>query len=56
MEDSYIDIEEVTLEKDLGVQTTFNLDSSLQCQKAASAVMRMPSMIKLCQRIYPFFT
>ena len=43
---SYVDIEEVTSGKDLGVWTTSNLDSSLQCQKAASARMRMLGMIK----------
>ena len=43
---SYVDIEEVTSEKVLGVWTTSNLDSSLQCQKAASAGMRMLGMIK----------
>ena len=44
---SYVDIEEeVSSEKDLGVWTTSNLGSSLQCQKAASAGMKMLGMIK----------
>jgi len=34
------------LEKDLGVWTTSNLDNFLQCQKAASAGIRMLDMIK----------
>ena len=37
------------MEKDLGVWTTSNLESSLQCQKAASAGMRMLGMIRAFQ-------
>ena len=39
-------VDKVSSEKDLGVWTTSDLDSSLQCQRAASAGMRMLGMIK----------
>jgi len=43
---SYVELNEVNLEKNLGIWTTSSLKPSLHCDKAAAKVIKFLGMIK----------